>query len=218
MFHACFTPIALCFVYTLWCFYAFSRTNILTRCHSASSCFLLFLYFKKVIQEILSKLDEIKAKVPIYLIRRRSPKERRSRARRRPHHRVARCNDPEKSSLLELLVIFFFASSWHLASSCIVNLACFVKLKIIWYKTILNFCSYVFIINPLFFSYFEFKSKTSIFANFAVCFESKKKIKFQSCLTSLIFPSHLSFFLFLSSLQFLDFRKNFLIRNRARAS
>jgi hypothetical protein len=67
MLHACFTPIVLCFVYTSWQFYAFSGTNPLTRCHSASSCFLLFLYFKKVIQEIFSELDETKAEVPIYL-------------------------------------------------------------------------------------------------------------------------------------------------------
>jgi hypothetical protein len=89
MLHACFTPIALCFVYTSWHFYAFSGTNLLTRCQSASSCFLLFLCFKKVTQEIFSKLDETKTKVPIYLTRRRSPKEIRRRTRRRPHHRVA---------------------------------------------------------------------------------------------------------------------------------
>jgi hypothetical protein len=34
MLHACFTPIALCFVYTSWYFYAFSGTNLLKRCHS----------------------------------------------------------------------------------------------------------------------------------------------------------------------------------------
>jgi hypothetical protein len=89
MLHACFTPIALCFVYTSWHFYAFSGTNLLTRCHSASSCFLLFLYFRKLIHEIFLELDETKAKVPIYLTWRQSPKERRSWARRRPHHRVA---------------------------------------------------------------------------------------------------------------------------------
>jgi hypothetical protein len=66
MLHACFTPIALCFVYTSWHFYAFSGTNLLTRCHSASFYFLLFLYFRKVIQEIFSKLDETKAEVPIF--------------------------------------------------------------------------------------------------------------------------------------------------------
>jgi hypothetical protein len=48
MLHACFTPIALCFVYTLWHFYAFSRTNLLKRCHSASSCFLLFCVSEKL--------------------------------------------------------------------------------------------------------------------------------------------------------------------------
>jgi hypothetical protein len=90
MFHACFTPIALCFVYTLWYFYLFFGTNLLTRCHSVSSCILLFLCFRKVTQEIFSELDETKTKVPIYLTRRWSPKERRRRTRRRPHHRVAR--------------------------------------------------------------------------------------------------------------------------------
>jgi hypothetical protein len=46
MLHACFTPIALCFVYTSWHFYAFSGTNLLTRCHSVSSYFLLFFLFQ----------------------------------------------------------------------------------------------------------------------------------------------------------------------------
>jgi hypothetical protein len=67
MLHAFFTPNALCFVYTSWHFYAFSGTNLLTKCHSASSCFLLFLCFRKVTHEIFSELDETKAKVPIYL-------------------------------------------------------------------------------------------------------------------------------------------------------
>jgi hypothetical protein len=52
--------------------------------------FLLFLCFRKVTQEIFLELDETKAKVPIYLTRRRSPKERRRGARGQPHHRVAR--------------------------------------------------------------------------------------------------------------------------------
>jgi hypothetical protein len=90
MLHACFTPIALCFVYTSCHFNVFSGTNLLTRCHRVSSCFLLFLCFKKVTQEIFSELDETKAKVPIYLKGRRSLEERRSRTRRRPHYGVAR--------------------------------------------------------------------------------------------------------------------------------
>jgi hypothetical protein len=56
MLHACFYIICLVFRYTSWRFYAFSGTNLLTRCHSASS---LFLCFRKVTQEIFSELDEI---------------------------------------------------------------------------------------------------------------------------------------------------------------
>jgi hypothetical protein len=62
-----YAPFALGFVYTSWRFYAFSGTNLLTRSHSASSCFLLFLCFRKVTQEIFSELDETKAEVPNYL-------------------------------------------------------------------------------------------------------------------------------------------------------
>jgi hypothetical protein len=90
MLHACFTLITLCFVYTLWHFYAFSGTNLLTRCHITSSCFLLFLCFRKVTHEIFSELVKTKAEVPTYLEGRQNPAERRSRTRRRPHHRVAR--------------------------------------------------------------------------------------------------------------------------------
>jgi hypothetical protein len=53
-------------------------------------CFLLFLCFRKVTQEIFSELDETKAEVPSYLTRRRSPKESRRRTRGQPHHMVAR--------------------------------------------------------------------------------------------------------------------------------
>jgi hypothetical protein len=70
-------------------FYAFSRTNLLTRFHSVSSCFLLYLCFRKVTQEKFSELNETKVEVP-YLTLRQSPKERRRGARGQPHHRVAR--------------------------------------------------------------------------------------------------------------------------------
>jgi hypothetical protein len=86
MLHACLYTICFVFFYTLWRFYAFSRTNLLTRCHSASSMFLLFLCFRKATQEIFSKLDETKAKVPIFPGAWRSPKQR----RRGPDHPMAR--------------------------------------------------------------------------------------------------------------------------------
>jgi hypothetical protein len=81
----------LCDLFTLHgIFMHYPGTNLLTICHSASSCFLLFSCFRKVTPEIFSELDETKAKVPIYLKGRWSPEERRSRTRRRPHHRVVR--------------------------------------------------------------------------------------------------------------------------------
>src|SRR3954447_23320550 len=57
MLHACFVCIPTCFMCTLIQYLAFSGTNLLTRCHSASSCFLLFLYFRKVVEEIFSELN-----------------------------------------------------------------------------------------------------------------------------------------------------------------
>jgi hypothetical protein len=66
MLHACFTPIALCFIYTSWHFYAFYETNLLTRCHSVSSYFLLFFYSRFLPKEICSELDETKPKVTIF--------------------------------------------------------------------------------------------------------------------------------------------------------
>jgi hypothetical protein len=91
MLHACFVPIAICFVYTSWHFYVFSGTNLLTRYQSVSSCFMLFLCFRKVTQEILSELDETKPKVNISLSRTRGLERSQRRAREPPpHHRVAR--------------------------------------------------------------------------------------------------------------------------------
>jgi hypothetical protein len=77
------------FCYTSWRFYAFSRTNPLMRCHSASSLFLMFLCFRKATQDIFSELDETKARIPIFLEASWSPKQRRSGARRQPHHATA---------------------------------------------------------------------------------------------------------------------------------
>jgi hypothetical protein len=46
-----YAPFALCFVYTLWSFYAFFETNLLTRCHSASSLFSAVFVFQKIYTE-----------------------------------------------------------------------------------------------------------------------------------------------------------------------
>jgi hypothetical protein len=47
MLHACLYTICFVFRYTLWRFYAFSGTNLLTRCYSASSLFSAIFVFQK---------------------------------------------------------------------------------------------------------------------------------------------------------------------------
>jgi hypothetical protein len=47
MLHACFYTIYLVFRYTSWRFYAISETNLLTRCHSASSLVSAVFVFQK---------------------------------------------------------------------------------------------------------------------------------------------------------------------------
>jgi hypothetical protein len=53
-------------------------------------CFLLFLCFRKVIQEIFSELDETKAKPHIFTEASRRPKMRWRGARSQAHHKGAR--------------------------------------------------------------------------------------------------------------------------------
>src|SRR4051794_9111492 len=48
MLHACFFYVPTCFMCTFIQYLAFSGTNLLTRCHSASSCFLLFVVSEKL--------------------------------------------------------------------------------------------------------------------------------------------------------------------------
>jgi hypothetical protein len=90
MLHACLYTICFVFCYTSWRFYVFSGTNLLTRCHSVSSLFLLFFCFKKATQKIFLELDETKAEPPIFPHTSQSPKMRRRGARTRPHPRAAR--------------------------------------------------------------------------------------------------------------------------------
>ena len=96
MFHVDIIPIVTCFIYTSQHFYAFSGTNLLTRCHSVSSCFLLFLYSRKASLEIFSELDELRSGPPIFPTRTRSPKERRRGATWQPHHGAARASLPRR--------------------------------------------------------------------------------------------------------------------------
>jgi hypothetical protein len=54
MLYACLCTICFVFCYTSWHFYVFSGTNLLTRCHSASSLFsAVFVFQKSYIGNIL---------------------------------------------------------------------------------------------------------------------------------------------------------------------
>src|SRR3954468_24228619 len=76
MSHACLVSTLLCFVHTLRCFYMFSGTNLLTRCHSASCLFFAVFGSRKASKEIFSELDGTKAKVNISPRRTQSPDKR----------------------------------------------------------------------------------------------------------------------------------------------
>jgi hypothetical protein len=69
-------------------------------------CFLLFLCFRKVTQEIFLELDETKAEVPIFPDMRQSPKQRWRGARGQPHLGMQ-----EKHETHERLEIDSFRSS-----------------------------------------------------------------------------------------------------------
>jgi hypothetical protein len=90
MLHACLYTICFVFCYTLWHFYAFSRTNLLTRRHSASSLFSAILCFRKATQEIFSELDGTKAEPPIFPEHQSESKAETEGSRTWPHPRAAR--------------------------------------------------------------------------------------------------------------------------------
>jgi hypothetical protein len=90
MLHACSYTICLVFCYTSWRFYAFSGTNLLTRCHSASSLFSAILCFRKVTLEIFSEFYETKAKPPNIYPSFQKSKEEMEGATGWPHHRAVR--------------------------------------------------------------------------------------------------------------------------------
>ena len=79
-----------CFIYVLVCFYKFSGTNILTRCRSASSYFLLFLVSEILHRKYSRKRTGQKPEVLYLSWQHKEPKRRRNGASGRPHHPQAR--------------------------------------------------------------------------------------------------------------------------------
>jgi hypothetical protein len=60
VFHAYSYTICLVFCYTSWYFYAFSGTNLLIRCHSASSLFSAVFVFQKSYTENILRIGQNK--------------------------------------------------------------------------------------------------------------------------------------------------------------
>ena len=82
--------IATCFCCTLYYFYAFSGTNLLTRCQSASSLFSAVFGFRNSTRKISPELHEIFSTINVKSGSFRSPEGTWGGAPRGPHHRPAR--------------------------------------------------------------------------------------------------------------------------------
>jgi hypothetical protein len=67
MLHAYFYTICLVFRYTSWHFYAFSGTNLLTRCHSAISLFFAVFVFQKIYTGNILRIGRNKSQTSRYL-------------------------------------------------------------------------------------------------------------------------------------------------------
>jgi hypothetical protein len=89
MLHACLYTICFVFCYTSWRFYAFSRTNLLTRRHSVSSLFFAVFVFQKSYTGNILEIGRNKSRTSYFPDTRRSSKMRRRGARTRPHPRAA---------------------------------------------------------------------------------------------------------------------------------
>src|SRR5215207_5787484 len=90
MFHATFITILACFLHTLHHYYTFSGTNLLTRCRSASCCFLLFLVSEILRRKYSWNWTKSTPRVLFFRGASRRPEGLRRGATRARHHRPAR--------------------------------------------------------------------------------------------------------------------------------
>src|SRR5215208_1555714 len=89
MFHATLLMIPTCFMHIICHIYAFSGTNLLTRCRRASCCFLLFLVSEILVRKYSRNWTKSSPRVLFLHGASRRPKRERSGATRWPHHRAA---------------------------------------------------------------------------------------------------------------------------------
>jgi hypothetical protein len=90
MLHACLHTICFVFCYTSWHFYAFCGTNLLTRCHSASSLFsVVFVFWKSYTGNIL-EIGRNKSQTCYFSRRVTKSEDETEGARGQAHPRVVR--------------------------------------------------------------------------------------------------------------------------------
>jgi hypothetical protein len=90
MLHACSYTICFEFCYTSWCFYAFSWTNLLTRCHSASFQFSAIFVFQKSYTGNILGIGRNKSRTSYFYRSFVKTKDETEGARGQPHHMGAR--------------------------------------------------------------------------------------------------------------------------------
>src|SRR5215203_5895549 len=90
MFHATLLMISTCFIHIICHYYAFSGTNLLTRCRRASSCFLLFLVPEILVRKYSRNRTKSRPSILFCPEASRTPENRQRRALWAPDDRVAR--------------------------------------------------------------------------------------------------------------------------------
>jgi hypothetical protein len=90
MLHAFLCTICFVFCYTSWCFYAFSGTNLLTRCHSVSSLFCAIFVFQKSYTGNILGIGRNKSQSSYFSWHETESKAETEGGREQPRHRVAR--------------------------------------------------------------------------------------------------------------------------------
>ena len=104
MFHATLLMIPTCFIHIICHYYAFSGTNLLTRCRKASCCFLLFLVPERLFGQYSRNSMKRRPNLLFFPEASRTPKKSRRRGSRQkpsrtPPHRETPSREPEVSVL-----------------------------------------------------------------------------------------------------------------------
>jgi hypothetical protein len=89
MLHACSYTICFGFCYTSWHFYAFSRANLLTRCHSVSFRFSAIFVFQKSYTVNILEIRRNKSRTSYFYRSFAKTEDETEGARGQPHHQGA---------------------------------------------------------------------------------------------------------------------------------